>query len=159
MDKFDQNLKVDPFEVTEAMFEDSVLRWDHNLGLCKDEIEHQIRMYKADFEDDTCTSCWAENGKYFSTVNPNGKWDWYSVGGRYENELLLEDGSRATTTQIANLDAENLANCCMHIVSNDRWLDMSYFSLECRSSRILKAKENNPEALITVVDIHNKRRK
>lgn len=32
-----------------------------------------------------------ENGEVYSTYNPNSKWDWYSVGGRWLNELLVKE--------------------------------------------------------------------
>lgn len=31
-----------------------------------------------------------ENGEYISTYNPDSKWDWYSIGGRWAGELALK---------------------------------------------------------------------
>lgn len=31
-----------------------------------------------------------ENGEVYSTYNPNSKWDWYDIGGRYRNMLLTK---------------------------------------------------------------------
>ena len=33
-----------------------------------------------------------KNGDFISTYNPNSKWDWYDVGGRWKGQLLLKDG-------------------------------------------------------------------
>lgn len=33
-----------------------------------------------------------ENGEVYSTRNPNSKWDWYEIGGRYAARLILKEG-------------------------------------------------------------------
>ena len=33
-----------------------------------------------------------ENGEVYSTYNPNSKWDWYEIGGRYAGRLILKEG-------------------------------------------------------------------
>ena len=33
-----------------------------------------------------------ENGNLWSTYNPNSKWDWYSIGGRFPGKLKAKDG-------------------------------------------------------------------
>ena len=35
-----------------------------------------------------------ENGKYGYYYNPNAKWDWYSMGGRWSGFFKLKDGSK-----------------------------------------------------------------
>lgn len=37
-------------------------------------------------------------------TNPNAKWDWYTVGGRWPNELKLVDGTSADYAQIKDID-------------------------------------------------------
>jgi hypothetical protein len=32
------------------------------------------------------------NGEIMSTYNPNSKWDWYQIGGRYAGRLILKEG-------------------------------------------------------------------
>ena len=44
-----------------------------------------------------------ENGNRLSTLNPNGKWDWHSVGGRWADSLILKDGTRADHAQIKDI--------------------------------------------------------
>lgn len=36
-----------------------------------------------------------ENGDEYVFENPNAKWDWYELGGRFSADFLLEDGTRA----------------------------------------------------------------
>ncbi len=33
-----------------------------------------------------------DDGSVFDDYNPNAKWDWYSVGGRWDGELITADG-------------------------------------------------------------------
>jgi hypothetical protein len=32
------------------------------------------------------------DGEVYSTYNPNSKWDWYEIGGRYAGRLILKEG-------------------------------------------------------------------
>lgn len=43
-----------------------------------------------------------ENGEVYSTYNPNSKWDWYEIGGRFENELLTRIDNNDTFGQEYN---------------------------------------------------------
>ena len=49
-----------------------------------------------------------ENGNEYSTYNPNSKWDWWEVGGRWSGSLLSKvDGSMYDTLQIKDWDYDN----------------------------------------------------
>lgn len=37
-------------------------------------------------------------------TNPNAKWDWYTVGGRWPNEIKLLDGTNADHAKIKDID-------------------------------------------------------
>lgn len=43
-------------------------------------------------------------GNVLSTYNPDSKWDWYEVGGRWSDELILKDGSRADSAKAKDID-------------------------------------------------------
>ena len=45
-----------------------------------------------------------EDGNRHSTYNPNSKWDWYSIGGRWNGMLKLKDGSRSNSAPVSELD-------------------------------------------------------
>lgn len=47
---------------------------------------------------------------YFTTTNPNPKYDWYEIGGRWKNMLLRLDGSNVNSCQIGELDFESEIN-------------------------------------------------
>lgn len=40
--------------------------------------------------------------------NPNKKWDWWKIGGRWSNKLLLKDGTKADECEIQHLDLEGI---------------------------------------------------
>ena len=45
-----------------------------------------------------------EYGNEWSTYNSDSKWDWYSVGGRWNNMLKLKNGERTNSAIVKNLD-------------------------------------------------------
>lgn len=40
--------------------------------------------------------------------NPNKKWDWWRVGGRWSGQLLLKDGEAVDSAQLSTIDVEEL---------------------------------------------------
>lgn len=45
-----------------------------------------------------------ETGKYGYWENPNKKWDWWQVGGRYSNWFKTKDGRKVDDCQVKDLD-------------------------------------------------------
>lgn len=45
-----------------------------------------------------------EDGNLLSTYNPKSKWDWYSVGGRWDNELKLVSGELVNEAYVSEID-------------------------------------------------------
>lgn len=45
-----------------------------------------------------------EDGRYVRHTNPNKRWDWWTVGGRWSDLLLLKDGTRADYAQKKDID-------------------------------------------------------
>ena len=53
------------------------------LNWTDEEIyNHEIQFYEKDEI--------GENGEIYSTYNPNSKWDWYAIGGRYNNLIVVD---------------------------------------------------------------------
>lgn len=46
------------------------------------------------------------DGSVFSDYNPNSKWDWYSIGGRYSNLIPLKDGGYTDEVPMCEVDIE-----------------------------------------------------
>ena len=59
-----------------------------------------------------------QDGKLIKAVNrtnPNKKWDWYQVGGRWGNSLKLKDGAYTDSAKIKDIDFSlNQENACTH---------------------------------------------
>lgn len=53
-------------------------------------------------------SCIEEDGqmKFGYWYNPNAKWDWYEIGGRWNNMLRLKDGTFANSAKIKDINFE-----------------------------------------------------
>lgn len=49
-------------------------------------------------------------GKLGYWCNPNAKWDWYEVGGRWSNHLTLKDGTKADSARLADVDWAAMVN-------------------------------------------------
>lgn len=48
-------------------------------------------LYKLEITDD---EEYDENGNHLTTYNPNSKWDWYSIGGRWNKVLLTNKDNK-----------------------------------------------------------------
>lgn len=47
------------------------------------------------------------DGSVFSDYNPNSKWDWYSIGGRYSDLVPLKDGGYTDEAPMCEVDIEH----------------------------------------------------
>lgn len=61
--------------------------------------------------------------KVIRRTNPNAKWDWYTVGGRWDRSLQLRGGKKVNQATLAELDLESiLAQRALEAGSEwDRW--------------------------------------
>jgi len=50
----------------------------------------------------------SETGRYGYWQNPNAKWDWFSVGGRWEGVLLLKNGEIADQANFDDIDWDGM---------------------------------------------------
>src|SRR5581483_965105 len=68
-------------------------------------FEQFMREWAGDEEPDP------ETGKYGYWENPNKKWDWWQVGGRWSNSLVRKNGSGSYPTdqcRVGDLDIEGI---------------------------------------------------
>lgn len=49
-----------------------------------------------------------KTGRYGYWENPNAKWDWYQIGGRWSNRLLTKHGKRCDYCLFRDLDIEGM---------------------------------------------------
>lgn len=58
------------------------------------------------YHDQTEGSTLNEDGDEMSTYNPQSKWDWYTVGGRWNGSIPLKDGSTSNQTTVREANFE-----------------------------------------------------
>ncbi|AUM93695.1 TPA: hypothetical protein LA742_001255 [Clostridium botulinum] len=51
-----------------------------------------------------------KTGKYGYWHNPNAKWDWYVVGGRWPNMLLTNEGIRVNSAKLKDIDWDSMSD-------------------------------------------------
>lgn len=88
---YDENLEVEPY-----------LKYKHNdaIEMIKEEYV-PFNNFLKDYSDDKLLEWFADdcgyyliNGDIYTTYNPNSKWDWYQIGGRFSGELELTEEGR-----------------------------------------------------------------
>lgn len=96
LEPFDENLDVSPYEISETSKERLQQWYEH----CMENEEKQIsliefaenRGYTIKGKDIICT-----------TYNPNSKWDWYEIGGRWNNSIPLKNGEHVNLGKIKDI--------------------------------------------------------
>lgn len=60
------------------------------------------------YRKECCDECdkFDDDGNLLSNYNPNGEWDWWTVGGRWEGKFTLKDGTIADVAKMADIDWE-----------------------------------------------------
>lgn len=89
---YSENLKVEPY-----------LEYKHNdaIEMIKEEyipFNDDIKEYSDDellnWFVKQYSSYSLKDGDIYTTYNPNSRWDWYTIGGRFDGELMLTDEGR-----------------------------------------------------------------
>ena len=81
---------VDPIKYAESVNNENHLKYvsevfPKKLEMTDEEIyQNAIKYYE---EEDL-----GPDGEVYSTYNPDSKWDWYEVGGRYAGRIAVKDG-------------------------------------------------------------------
>lgn len=65
-----------------------------------EKSDEEIYQWYREGEDE---ECFDKDGNELSTYNPKSKWDWYSVGGRWDGYFKLKDGSNANSAKISDI--------------------------------------------------------
>lgn len=102
-------------------------------------------------------------GGQLSTYNPDSKWDWWVVGGRWENRLIRKDGVGVNTTTAGELDLDKTLTFA--ILKDGLWFqrgEMLYWGIVAdeKEEEIWRAQwksllENlEPNTPLTLIDAH-----
>lgn len=88
------------------------------------------------------------------------QWDWYSIGGRYNNQLLTKTELMCDGARIKDLKNINDLGCYCFIdmegkaLARDVWDGEQYIKIEDFDEQYKKELEANKDGYITVIDIH-----
>lgn len=113
------------------------------------------------FEDDMID----EEGNLWSTYNPNSKWDWYTVGGRWDKCLKAKVGFNVNTGYVRHIDWKNTESPFAFIDPMGKWHesgDMGWWGIVCDPKpvdeweRIWKQfiEQLDGDLIVTAVDCH-----
>lgn len=131
---------------------------------CTDEVLNSWEEHKKDYEDiDTFAYEYygykkdVETGKYGYWENPNAKWDWYVIGGRWRNSLLKKDGTRCNYSELKNIDWETMRDLAAKEAektwdANPQGIERYFSGIEkndTRESYIKRESEFSTYAVIT----------
>jgi hypothetical protein len=61
-----------------------------------------------------------EAKRLIDRTNPNKKWDWWQVGGRWSNRLLLKGGEKADSARKADIDFDGMRDAAA-AKAGERW--------------------------------------
>ena len=105
-----------------------------------------------------------DNGELYSTYNPNSKWDWYKVGGRWSKILKTKNENYVNIAKKKNiLNLKEITSFAL--VIDGKWYEkgkMGWWGLVSDKKEeneweeeFRKLIDNLPnETLITIVDCH-----
>lgn len=113
---FDENISVEPYiRRTKQQIIDEARETKERVLKRLAEHPEEIRDYDKPYleaetdEELYQAGCWSdsdydEDGNELTTYNPDSKWDWYVVGGRWDGTLKTKDGSRTNSALVSELD-------------------------------------------------------
>lgn len=115
---YDENLEVESYigRTKAQMIEDGKKRKEYYQALSGDDYENYMEPYLSATTDEEFYNLekyedakYDDNGNELSVYNPKSKWDWYSIGGRWGDEIRLkeedEDGDcYCDVAQIKDID-------------------------------------------------------
>ena len=68
-----------------------------------------------------------QNGRYGFWYNPNAKYDYFSIGGRWNGALLTKDGKRVNSAKVTEIDFERMKrNALAELPPFEEYLAESY---------------------------------
>ena len=112
---YDENLDVDPYrtsKISEKVEEIKARIPEIIKNLENDNKKDKIAEYTKALEmsDENLIKFWygeeiLTDGEYvLSTYNPNSKWDWYCIGGRWDGCLRSKTGQETNELKVKDLD-------------------------------------------------------
>ena len=181
LDRYDEDLKVEPYiihEATEAyeVASTTALNILDNFEsfsdvINKDELINLVNSKKR-LELIEWYTTWGnyhhcdKNGNIYSTYNPESKWDWYVVGGRWDGYIPTKSDKYVNQCTVQEVDWEKIKVPFCFIDINGEWQEKGEMGWWCVVNnekedwdKIFKdfseyVQEHYPDELITVIDFH-----
>lgn len=107
-----------------------------------------------------------DDGRFYKHTNPNAKWDWWKIGGRWEGHLKLKSGAAANQARKSEVDIASYENddlVTFAVLVDGEWKErgrMGWFACvsdekDDWSSEFMNILDSIPEdKFLTVVDCH-----
>lgn len=183
LDRYDENLEVEPYidyeaaEAYEAASTTALNILDNieafsNL-VNKDELtnllvsKNQLGLIEWYTKWGGYHHC-DEEGNIYSIYNPESKWDWYQVGGRWDGHIPTKSGERVNQCTIQEVDWEKIGVPFCFVDIDGEWREKGEMGWWCMVNnekedlewdKDFKAfseymRAHYPDELITVIDFH-----
>lgn len=108
-----------------------------------------------------------EDGNLLSTYNPNAKWDWYEVGGRWDGGIAmnLKNKKSGNECKVSQIDMDKIETPYAFIAPNGNWIErgqMGWFGISSNDKaekdwdKEFKEflKKQDESTIVTLVDCH-----
>lgn len=155
------------------------ISYEGKYGKCKEHIKYlkkdfpkmlkwtdkQCYNFKAKwYKDDGMID---KDGNLLSTYNPNSKWDWYEIGGRWNGGLAmnLKTKKSGNECKVSQIDMKKISTPYAFITPNGNWIErgqMGWFGISSNDKdektwnrefkKFLKTLKKS--TIVTVVDCH-----
>lgn len=83
---YSENLEVEPY--LKYKYDEAIKKAKEEYGYKHRSNKELLKIFANDY------GLIDINGDLYSTYNPNSKWDYYQIGGRFDGELMLTDEGR-----------------------------------------------------------------
>lgn len=163
---YDEDLEIQQYVVTEKA---EILEMLKNNIKNKTDFYNTMKLRGFDFTSDEALltsyrndererygTKFDDEGNEVSMCNPNAIWDWYTLGGRWEGELLKDKNGKPTDIGwVKDLDPEfGVLNIDSMSYFPEVFFDGDYYNEEEDCVNILKRLKHHPEWHVAIVDYH-----
>jgi hypothetical protein len=151
-------------ELSDGVNQDRVIRNLIQIKKITELLEDPEKCYDKYFGDSTKN----DNGDIMSTYNPDSKWDWYSIGGRFDGELQLKNGDVANEATVKEVDWSKTYSPFCFVSEDGEWhacADIGMFAITSNdkpeevwekefADYIKYISKEGPDVNVTVIDFH-----
>lgn len=155
LEPYSENKEVEPYVVK---LKDDYLKEIEEY--CKENEQYRKEIHGLSdlekIEDWTGYHHFDDEGNPLTTINPIATWDYYEIGGRWEEMLLTKEGKKVNSCMIEELmDLDSLKTCAV-VTPDGEWHESNgYYDEQWSYSYKEKFLSSSASKLrITIVDCH-----